>query len=130
MRPRDYAKRYYELHRRRDRERLLQYRKARGLHTLTHLERFDKFMKSPKPDKYGYTIKKVIEKAETLGFSIEDVRVACRKIRVWLCANEETGRANKLHWGKFVLNWLKNDHFRPVRRLAPSKFTGKSRIEE
>lgn len=97
---------------------------------MTHLERFDKFMGSPKPDKYGYTIKRVIERAEILGFSIEEVRVACRKIRVWLCVNEDSPRAKKLHWGKFVLNWLKNDKYRTVNRVSPSQFTGKSRIEE
>lgn len=94
------------------------------------VDNFNAFLKRKKPDQYGYTFKKVIEKAAEMGFSKDDVRKACREIRLWLIVNENSKKANKIHWGKFILNWMRPKLAKKSRRAQPSSFYGKSRIEE
>ncbi len=94
------------------------------------VDNFNAWLKRKEPDQYGYTIKKVVEKAALLGYSIHDVRRACRDILAWLIINENTKKANKRHWGKFILNWMRPKSARKSRRAEPSNFQGKSRIEE
>lgn len=93
-------------------------------------DNFNAFLKRKKPDQYGYTIKKVIEKAAEMGFSKDDVRRTCRELRNWLIINENAKKANKKHWGKFILNGMRPKPARKSRRAQPSSFYGKSRIEE
>ena len=97
---------------------------------MTPLDLFNAWLKQKEAKPYHMTIARAVELAEGLGFSKDDVRQVCREVRHWLAGKEDYRVTQKKKWGQFVLNWLKNDHSRSVRRLAPSKFTGKSRIEE
>lgn len=95
------------------------------------VEKFNAFLERTEPDQYGWTIQKVVENAERLGHTREEVRVACREIRTWLVINENNKKATRVkHWARFILNWLKPKPIRKSRRVEPSNFQGESRIEE
>ncbi len=96
----------------------------------TPLEQFNTFLEETEAKPYHMTIARVVELAEKLGFTKEDVRRACREIRHWLAGKEDYKVTQKTKWGQFILNWLKPKPVRKSRRAEPSNFQGESRIEE
>ena len=87
---------------------------------MTHLERFDAW-------RYGVSISgmtygRMLILALELGHSHEDILKVENEIRHWLAKNEDTGKANKRLWGKFLLNWLTPKSSRQTGRLEPSDF--------
>lgn len=90
---------------------------------MAAVEKFNEWLKSKEPDRYGLTIEIVIQRAELLGYSRDDVRQKVKELRHWLIANEGSSRVNKKTWGKFILrNLAPKTYNRQSARLTPSRF--------
>lgn len=89
---------------------------------MTPLDRFNAWLKRTEPDQYGYTPIIVLRKAVELGHTQNEVVGAIQVMRHWLSINENNRKANKKHWAKFILNWLKPKSYQSAGRLEPSDF--------
>lgn len=90
---------------------------------MTALKRFNEWLASKEADRYGLNIEIVVQRAELLGYSREEVRAKVRELQHWLVANEGSPKVNKKTWGRFILKNLAPKTFnRQSARLVPSKF--------
>jgi len=93
---------------------------------MTPLELYEQWEKQNVVGRYDISLDRVIELGERLGYTKEDVQQAIQEIRYYLAKNENNKKGKKRSWGRFTLNWIKNNHQysnnQSSGRLEPSNF--------
>jgi len=92
---------------------------------MTPLELYEQWEKHNIVGQYDISLNRVIELGEKLGYTKKDVQEAIRGIKYYLAKNENNRKGKKRSWGRFTLNWIKNNHQYSNNRqgrLEPSDF--------
>jgi hypothetical protein len=96
-----------------------------GMETeLTPLQKFDNFLKRTEPDGYNWTLEKVYQEAQVLGYDKIYVDKVIAGLRVYYHNNANHQRLkNRLHWARSIMkNLAPKTYGRQSARLTPSEF--------